>query len=454
MIKIKRSSDLRKVVILSASFLLAFFSCRQDEEKLKPDFVKNSAYTQFTDQTEIRTKTLRSDSILADRVARGLAGIYRDSVFGLTRAALHVQPRLATNFLTLGEAGETLITDSLVLSLQYDGGYGDSTIQQTLEVYRIDEELDASESYPSNTVIETQTAVLGSKTFRPDLENELRIISPNSTGGMDTLTVQPELRLRLDNALGDEILSKSGQSELENSNNFTSFFNGLKVMPPQAAVVNNNEAAILYYALTASATKMGLYYSAINSNGDTTKRVVDFPINSSSVRFNTFEHDYTGSEVGNQLAQTTADSNFTYTQAMAGVETLISFPNLVEKYEDSNIVVNKAELVLPAAGGSYANFGFASSLIVANKDASGNLEFIPDYFEGESYFGGFYDPITQSYRFNVGRYVQGLLNESINSNGLTLLLTGSAVKAERAVIFGPKNSNRQIRLNLYYSKTE
>ncbi|MEX2380135.1 MAG: DUF4270 family protein, partial [Vicingaceae bacterium] len=171
MIKIIRSSDLRKVVILSASFLLAFFSCRQDEEKLKPDFVKNSAYTQFTNQTEIHTKTLRSDSILADRIARGLAGIYRDSVFGLTRASLHVQPRLATNFLTLGEAGETLITDSLVLSLQYDGGYGDSAIQQTLEIYRIDEELDASENYPPNTVIETQPAVLGSKTFRPDMEN-------------------------------------------------------------------------------------------------------------------------------------------------------------------------------------------------------------------------------------------------------------------------------------------
>lgn len=454
MIKIKRSNDLRKVVILSASFLLAFFSCRQDDEKLKPDFVKNSAYTQFNNQTEIRTKTLRSDSILADRVTRGLAGIYRDSVFGLTRAALQVQPRLATNFLTLGEAGETLITDSLVLSLKYDGIYGDSSIQQTFEVYRIDEVLDASENYPSNTVIETQTAVLGSKTFRPDLESELRINSPNSTGGMDTLTVQPELRIRLDNALGDEILSKSGQSELENSKNFNAFFNGLKIMPPQVAVVNNNEAAILYFALTASATKMSLYYSAIDTNGDTTKKVVDFPINSLSVRFNTFEHDYSGSEVGSHLGQAETDSIYTYTQAMGGVETLISFPNLVEQYKDSNIVVNKAELILPAAGGSYANFGFASSLILANKDANGNLEFIPDYFEEESYFGGFYDPITQSYRFNVGRYVQGLLNETIVSDGLTLLLTGSAVKAERVVIFGPKNSNLQIRLNLYYSKTE
>jgi hypothetical protein len=453
MIKIKRSSNLRKVFILSASFLLAFYSCRQDEEKLKPDFVKNIAYTQFNNQTEIQTKTLRSDSILADRVAQGLAGIYRDSVFGLSRAALHVQPRLATNFLTLGQAGETLVTDSLVLSLQYNGIYGDSSIQQTLEVYRIDEVLDISENYPSNTVIETQAAVLGTKTFRPDLENELRINSPNSTGGMDTLNVQPELRIRLDNAFGDEILSKSGQSELENNSNFAAFFNGLKVMPPQGTVVNNNEAAILYFALTASATKMSLYYSTISTNGDTTKRVIAFPINSSSVRFNTFEHDYSGSEVESQLNQATADSVYTYTQAMAGVETLISFPSLVEKYKDSNIVVNKAELVLPTADGSYAKYGFASSLIVASKDDMGNLEFIPDYFEGESYFGGFYDPITQSYRFNVGRYVQGLLNGTINSDGLTLLLTGSAVKAERAVIFGPKNLNRQIRLNLYYSKT-
>ena len=446
--------NLRKVFFLSASFLFFLSACRQDEEKLKPEFVNNDAYSRFTNQIEVRTQTLRSDSILADQVSTGLAGIYKDSVFGTSRAALHVQPRLSTNFLTLGQPGETLITDSVVLSLHYDGIFGDSSIQQTLEVYRIDEQLESSENYPSNTQIAIQPSILGSKTFQPDLENELRIISPNSNGGIDTLTVQPELRIKLDNAFGDELLSKSGQSELENNTNFTAYFNGLKIMPPQSATVNNNEAAILYYALTSSATKMSLYYSAVNGNGDTTKRVVDFPINSSSVRFNTFEHDYSGSEVGNQLAQATPDSIFTFTQAMAGVESLISFPTLVEDFKDSNIVVNKAELILPAAGGSYAKFGYATSLIVASKDAGGNLQFIPDYFEGESYFGGFFDPITQSYRFNIGRYVQGLLNGSIQSDGLTLLLTGSAVKAERAVIFGPKNSNRQIRLNLYYSKTE
>lgn len=454
MIKIKGSMDLRKVIILSASFLLVFYSCRQDEEKLRPDFVNNSAYTRYTNQLEISTRTLRSDSILADKVAQGLAGIYRDSVFGLSRASLHVQPLLSTNFLTLGQAGETLITDSLVLSLQYEGIYGDSSIQQSLEVYRIDEALDASESYPSNTMVTIQPSILGAKTFQPDLVNDLNIYSPNSTGGIDTLTVQPELRIRLDNALGDEILSKSGQSELENNANFTAFFNGLKIMPPQGAMVNNNEAAILYFALTSSATKMSLYYSTITPGGDTTKRVIAFPINSSSVRFNTFEHDYSGSEVERQLNQAADDSVYTYTQAMAGVETLISFPTLYDQYKDSNIVVNKAELVLPTADGSHAKFGFANSLIVASKNASGDLQFIPDYFEGESYFGGFYDPITQSYRFNIGRYVQGILNETIDSDGLTLLLTGSAVKAERAVIFGPKNSNRQIRLNLYYSKTE
>src|SRR5690606_22610412 len=188
MIKIRTSMNLRKVFFLSASFLFFLSACRQDEEKLKPEFVNNDAYSRFTNQIEVRTKTLRSDSILADRVATGLAGIYKDSVFGISRAALHVQPRLSTNFLTLGQAGETLITDSVVLSLHYDGIFGDSSVQQTLEVYRIDEQLETDENYPSNTQIATQPSILGSKTFRPDLENELRIISPNSNGGVDTLT--------------------------------------------------------------------------------------------------------------------------------------------------------------------------------------------------------------------------------------------------------------------------
>src|SRR5690554_170666 len=191
MIKIKTLIKLRKAFVLSASFLLFLTACRQDEEKLKPDFITNAAFSRFTDQIEIRTKTLRSDSILADRVSIGLAGIYRDSVFEVSRAALHVQPRLSTNYLIFGQTGETFYTDSIILSLHYDGIYGDSSIQQTLEVYRIDEELDETKDYPSNTQISTQASILGSKTFQPNINSKVKIISPNSNGGMDTLTVDP-----------------------------------------------------------------------------------------------------------------------------------------------------------------------------------------------------------------------------------------------------------------------
>jgi len=453
MIKQSRLNKLRKVTILSATFLLTLSACKKDEEKISPKFAQDISKADFTNQIKLSTKTIKSDSILADKIATGLAGVYKDSAFGTSKASIFVQPLLPSNYLTLGEVGETMITDSIVLSLIYDGGFGDST-SQTFEVFRITEEMDRNKSYPSNSNISTSTAILGTKTFRPQFNKKLKILNPNITGGVDTITVDPQLRIRLDNALGDEILSKSGQSELANNNNFKAFFNGLKISPKVNPNIADNEDAILYFALTSSATRVNLFYSVINSNNDTTRRVVYFPINSTSVRFNTFEHDYTATAVEASLNSTEDDSIYTYVQAMAGVQTLIKFPDLKERFNNKKMVINKAELILPIAGGSYSKFGVANSLILASKNESGELTFIPDFFEGESYFGGQYDSDKKEYKFNISRYIQDVIDDKTISDGLIVLTTGGAVKASRVVLLGSANPNKKIKLNLYYSNTE
>ncbi|MEQ8625333.1 MAG: DUF4270 domain-containing protein [Vicingaceae bacterium] len=449
--------SLRKVIILSASFLLLLSACKKEGE-LNPEFAENTSFTFFTDSIKINTSTRESDSVLADRIATGLLGTYQDSSFGKTKSSIYVQPLLPSNTLILGEDDEELFVDSVIFSLSYNSWFGDTSVAQNIEVFRLDEELDADNSYYSSGSVNTLPTPLATKSFIPHPRTESVILLPNASGGIDTSAVSPQLRIRLDDALGTEILSKSGEAELSNNASFITFFKGLKISPNEQMMLNDNEKAILYFALTSSQTKMTVFYSAVNINsGDTVKKLVDFPINSSSVRFNTFEHDFSNGAVQMNLSDGGKDSIYSYTQAMAGVETVITFPDLKQRFQDERIVVNKAELVLPVASGSYANFGLAQTMTLASRDASGLLQFIPDNdprLETPAYFGGSYIESENEYRFNIARYIQGYINGVENENGLTLLVTGSAVKAERAVILAQGNQGRKIKLNLYYSNTQ
>lgn len=453
MIKNIKALEMRKVLILSASFLLLFQACKKDGV-LNPEFAENTTALVFTDTSLVRTYTEIGDTILADNISTGLVGLYKDSVFGVGKASIQVQPLLSSNFLVFGEDGDVLVTDSVVLSLEYNGAYGDVSVPQTFDVFRIDEELDDATSYYSNTVIQTIPAILGTKTFIPNVDSSVNVIRPNQVGGHDTISLSPQLRIKLDNSLGDEILNQSGQDGVASNENFIKLLKGLQVTPNGNASLNDNENAILYFALTSSNTKLTIYYNSKGANDTAaTPRSADFPINSSSVRFNTFSHDYTGTPVELAIQNNSYDPLYSYTLAMAGVQPVIKFPNFKKNNENQNRSINKAELILPAANGSHAKFGFANSLIVASKNDAGELQFIPDFFEGTSYFGGTYESSTQSYKFNITRYIQGLINGTENENGLILLVSGSAIKAERMVLFGSENPSNKVRLNLYYSNT-
>ncbi|MBL4710666.1 MAG: DUF4270 family protein [Flavobacteriales bacterium] len=444
---------MRKAIVLSASFLLAFNACKKDGE-LVPDFEENTTFSFFYDSTKIETSTRIGDSVLADKVSIGLVGTYQDSAFGKSISSIYVQPLLPTNALVFKEDDEMLNVDSIILSLEYADHYGDTSISQTLEAFRLTETLDFEENYFSDTSIQVESTPIGSINFFPTPNSQITISQPNNIGNLDTVTVASQLRIPLNISLAEEIISKQGSSELANNTNFLSFFQGIKLTPQAGTMVMDNQAAILYLRLTATNTKMTIYYTTTDSQNNVKKKAVDFPINTSSVRFNTFEHDYTGSAVETVLQNPNMTSLFAYTEAMAGVETNIKFTSIKDELP-SNVIINKAELFIPAANGSYADsVGKAKTIIVASRKEDGTLQFIPDAFENTDYFGGTWIESENAYRFNIARYIQSYLNGGENDKGLTVLVTGSAVKAERAVFLTENNPNTRIKLNLYYTNTQ
>ncbi len=448
---------MRKVLILSASFLFMLQACKKDGV-LFPDFEEKTTFSFFSDTTTLVTSTRIGDRVLADKISTGLIGEYRDSSFGYTTSSIHIQPVISSNALEFSDSSETVKVDSVILSLEYGGNsgdtsyYGDTSIAQTFEVFRIDQELFDTTNYYSDANIAVKSTPLASYSFNPTPTKEVVIYQPNNVGIVDTVTVSSQIRINLGNTLGDEIIAKQGSEELDNSANFVKFFKGLKIKPVSNPNISDNEAAILYFRLTATNTKMTIYYTVTDSANTTTQKAVDFPVNTNSVRFNTFEHDYTGSAA--ETALQTQNSNLAYVQAMAGLETTIKFPDLKERL-GGKIIVNKAELIIPAANGSYSNnVGKADKLIVASRNDVDTLQFIPDALLNAEFFGGEFDENNNEYKFNISRYLQSYLNGNENDNGLTLLVSGSAVKAERAVIFTENSSGNKIRLNLYYTNIQ
>ena len=57
-----------------------------------------------------------------------------------------------------------------------------------------------------------------------------------------------------------------------------------------------------------------------------------------------------------------------------------------------------------------------------------------DYFETSGYYGGGLDASTRTYRFNLARQIQAILDDRIGNNGFYLVISGSGVQAARAIL--------------------
>ena len=94
-------------------------------------------------------------------------------------------------------------------------------------------------------------------------------------------------------------------------------------------------------------------------------------------------------------------------------------------------------------------------LILSKINANGTTSFLTDYAYGDAYYGGYYSSTTKEYRFNISKHIQdALLNGSFEDKGLYILVSGAAVKSNRAVIKGNKSSQDNLRLEIIYTKID
>ena len=200
---------------------------------------------------------------------------------------------------------------------------------------------------------------------------------------------------------------------------FVPFFKGLhfSVSPTQSS------SSILYFNLIDGGSKLTIYYNDSLS--------YDLLFGASATRVNHFEMQE-DLDVQNMLA----------VQSMAGLEVYLDFNNLqFLKDSLSDKIVNRALISFTEQNATDLPH---SSLSLIRLDTNGTRYFLEDILEGQSHFGG--ELTSNTYSFNITKFLQNLVQDKYEVNTLILVPTGESINANRTEI------NQNIELNIIYTE--
>lgn len=431
------------VVLLFSLFVIE--GCRKPENDqgfsvLDP---ADTLSTVRTDTIGIVTWPRTDDSVRTSNLSTNELGGYMDDRFGAVSTATVTQLRLSVN--NIGPADPSLVCDSLILSLAYSTTnpiYGDLD-PQVISVFRLNEDLSPDSIYHDDRVpmVDPMDLVQGAP----------RMFTPSPTAGpvIDGDTLEPQLRIPLSTDLGNEFLSQWGQPTFADDASFLAFFKGLSIAPANA-VQAPLQGGVWRLNLLSGSSKMTLYYH----NGDGVPFTFDFIIGTGSSRYThvVFQHAMASVPgVPQALADTSLGQVETYVQSLGGIRTEIRFPNLRQYAGTPYQAVAKAELIIPVSGDFHGTYLPPDQLFAFRKAEDGTDLFVPDQITGQGDVGGFYDTVNKQYRFNLTRWVQGVISGTYPNTGLSLVPGSNGVSVNRAALAGPLGSDRRMKLVLTFT---
>lgn len=426
---------------------------------------ENLIGTEFTDTLTIQTGTVfQGDSIPSFRSQTPLLGQYVDPVLGKVRASTITEVALNGSSLNFGAGA---IVDSLVLTLDYSFKYADTLKAMQVNVHRLTGTFDERTSYFTTTPFPYDPTPVGSKAFFPRIDTE-------TTNGATTKKTRL-LKIKLSPELANEFMAQSGQAGLADAAGFRNFFKGIALTVPEDA-----NASIVGLNLSSTNSNLTLHYKT----ADGTARQHNFLMGTGNY-FTQLSSDRTGSAVAalqtnGSFIPATETGGDSYVQAGTQLLSKITFPHL-DKFKDlpGNLIINRAELIIPIKAASSANnLPRPPQLVLyetnnANqflKDISGNVRAVQS--DGINPLFTNYPALVASsrknnvdyYTLNVTSYLQGVMMGLKSNNGLMLGAVTSTpgerntstirpeVRPYRAIV--TNNEANPIRLLIYYSKLQ
>lgn len=445
-----RSPTLLSALLVTMSTL--FFACTKIEYttlggNLVPEVDNINTFdttldviTENFQQSDDTTKLYYNDQLVVGQ-------IINDPLFGPTNAAIYfeMKPTSFSAYATAKNFIDSSLTaipngyDSTVLSLKFDGGYGDSTQDIRFEVYTIalNDTLRRLQDtiYALNRSFRTE-ALVGTKTV--SLKSLLRDSISVSRSSILSYKKTMELRIPLSdvndrwkNLLRDTLA-------LADESVYRTKFAGFAIK----AVPVSTTGSLAYFSISDTATKLQFYYRRKNAGViDTTNTNFYFNPNNSGYANNVDWTRGRNSEIARYL--TPGADSFIYVKANPGTQVRIRIPGLENV---SNRIIHRAELKTYIIPDNATIDGFLAPppvMYLERYDTSATNSYLPiprDLSPNElygncfpstnginyGYFGGY--PRTerlnnidrQFYAFNVSQYVQQIVTHQLLNSPLRL----------------------------------
>ena len=425
-------------LILSLSIIIFISSCKEpDDIGLIIQPTGDLLEANYIDTFTVVAYTVIDDSISTDEVFYNLLGAYFDPVFGYTNAAFYSQFRLPESNVNFGE---NPILDSAFLCLAYSGDYyGKNTTNQIkVRVLEVFENLYKDSTYYCYSQHQTDVNYIASQNVVPNIEDSVVV---------DGITYAPHLRVKLDPAWAQKFMDASA-TDLENNDNFLQFFKGLYV-DAEPLGSPTKQGSILYFNMISSLSNITLYYH----NSEDTEANYSLVVNGECARYNVFNHNgYTDAhtDLQQQLSGNMAGGKDNlFLQPMAGTKIKINFPHFENM---DKFAINKAVLIIPVDEifSDIDNYSPPNNLSLVKLDSEGNYQFVQDQAMSSATFGGAYDETNKRYVFLLSRYLQDLILGKEEDYGLYLMVSGSAINANRVVLNGTACEN-QFKIAVTYT---
>jgi hypothetical protein len=347
-----------------------------------------------------------------DEHALGYIG--NDPYFGTTTATIYTELKPVFYPFYFQGTPFTRTLDSVVLVLSYKRTYGDPTIPQSVNVYKLS---DAVPFTPDSSTCSAYpyTTKIGSATYSlQNLSDSIKHVIG------DTAAVN-QLRIKLDPSFGQSLLARD---TIKSDSLFKAFLKGFAIVP------NPVGNALTYYDITSVNTQLAVYYKYKRANLADTNAVDHFNLSVGSGSANQIVRSRGGAEITNAANKNNpAGDNFVYIQTAPGSYATVKIPGLDVL---SNRIIHRAELIMEQASPTALdNVLVPPSFLYL--DLGDSLRPIPcdlTLIQGQPdlrTFGGNRDStkdasgkIVAKYTFNISRYVQKIVTNHRKNSVLRL----------------------------------
>jgi hypothetical protein len=423
----------------------------------------------MVDTSTIVINTVPEDSVVTSGpLGKNPLAYFTDPIFGTTESSIATDLNLPGSTSYTPPTG-TVTIDSARLVLHYANGfYGDSiTSSYTVNVYQLNEKYSTATPYYNTKQWNYNSSnLLGSLTFNARSHDSIKIFNI-IVGKPDTLIkVPPQIRIPINANFINTTLFNASSTTLSSNSIFQNNVKGLYITLDKTKTTGAG-GTIMFTATDSIA----VYYRA-NTGTTIDTAVVKLPIVNMA---SSIKHTYT-TTIKTELSNTSTSRNVFYLQGLAGLRAKISFPNLLANLRGdllkngSDIVLNRAELVITPSPGSGTPYSPLPKITMYRLDIAHQRSFVEDASAadprsgGIATFGGFYNPTQKEYHFIVTAYLQDLLLKKtidygtyiapIDTTNRTSVDVGATPQvAARTIAVGTdKTSPYHIKLNIIYTK--